>query len=449
MREPFLVYASSRRFNPRQVEGTSFHFAVSKTFESSKFEHCYRLFQHWWRQGGGEPGKLSLPTDEDFIQLSRKADVKRPSEKDNSLLKRQPEKKPPPNPPQREQPVQMPVAPQQLSVAPQLPSVDPVPPNDDFATPSGGNSIESLDCLRPPRPPFEDDVEIMSLVGKGSFGRVYRARWDASVVAIKIIEHIDQGKPAVMAFEGALSANLAHPNLVQTFKYSVRDMKQAGASGLWGFGGFEVWIVQEWCGLGTLNAKLTTMDTVKKGAFGEVIEVGSEISSAAYYLHMRGIIHGDLTANNVMLVEKDCPKGYATKVTDFGLARVLDNGASGIMTTTMGTVTYMPPELFSLSGCSLTKKVDVYAFGVILWQLCTGQQPFDGLQPTQVVVMVAQGATLEMPDAVPHAISETFNLCVTRKPSLRPGFDRILPDLLKLAKLKGILPGLPTAATDK
>jgi len=258
-------------------------------------------------------------------------------------------------------------------------------------------------------------------------------------VAIKIIEHYDQGKPAMMAFEGALSTNLAHPNLVQTFKYSVRDLKPAvtGArdgnqKGLWGF---EVWIVQEWCGLGTLNAKLTTMDTVRRGAFAEVIEVGAEISSAAYYLHTRGIIHGDLTANNVLLVERACPKGYVTKVTDFGLARVLDNGASGIMTATMGTVTYMPPELFQLAGCSLTKKVDVYAFGVILWQLCSGQQPFDGLQPTQVVVMVAQGATLEMPDGVPDSITNMFKLCITRKASLRPGFERVLPELLKLAKL--------------
>jgi len=347
-------------------------------------------------------------------------------------------------PPQHEQAVQKPMMPQ-MPAAQQLPvacmeaefSMEAGPPVEQL--PSGGNSIESLDSLRPPRPPFEDDVEIWSLVGRGSFGRVYSARWDASTVAIKIIEHYDQGKPAMMAFEGALSTNLAHPNLVQTFKYSVRDMKPAvtGArdgnqKGLWGF---EVWIVQEWCGLGTLNAKLATIDTVGRGAFAEVIEVGAEISSATYYLHTRSIIHGDLTANNVLLVERTCSKGYVTKVTDFGLARVLDNGASGIMTATMGTVTYMPPELFQLAGCSVTKKVDVYAFGVILWQLCSGQQPFDGLQPTQVVIMVAQGATLDMPAGVPDSITNMFQLCTTRKPSLRPGFERILPELLKLAKL--------------
>merc|ERR1740121_3428998 len=189
--------------------------------------------------------------------------------------------------------------------------------------------------------------------------------------------------------------------------YSIRDARGSSEGSA---RGFEVWIVQEWCGLGTLSQKISKKEIVEKGGFSEVVEVCAEISSAASYLHSRGIIHGDLTASNVLLVERRCPKQYVAKITDFGLARVLDNGASKINTATMGTVTYMPPELFQLEGSALTKKVDVYAFGVLRWQLCTSGTPFEGLQPTQVVVMVAQGATLELPQGVPPGAARARGL---------------------------------------
>jgi serine/threonine protein kinase len=193
--------------------------------------------------------------------------------------------------------------------------------------------------------------------------------------------------------------------------------------------------VQEWCGLGTLNAKIAKKELLSSLNFEEVIEVCAEISSAASYLHSRGIIHGDLTASNVLLAERCVPKGYTAKVTDFGLARILDSGASKIDTATMGTVTYMPPELFQLEGSCLTKKVDVYAFGVIMWQMCTGRPPFENLLPTQVVVMVASGATLELPVHVPPALAQVHKQCMSREPEERPEFDRIIQSMLKMMKL--------------
>jgi serine/threonine protein kinase len=284
---------------------------------------------------------------------------------------------------------------------------------------------------------------MICLVGRGSFGRVYRARWDVSTVALKVVEHYEKEAPALMAFEGALSVTLAHPNLVQTFKHSIRDAHGSQGSSSsradprsGALRGSEVWIVQEWCGLGTLNQKICRREIVEKGGFSEVIEVCAEISSAASYLHSRGIIHGDLTASNVLLIERRCPKQYTTKVTDFGLARVLDNGASKIDTATMGTVTYMPPELFQLEGSALTKKVDVYAFGVITWQLCTSRIPFEGLQPTQVVVTVAGGATLELPSDVPAPLAQVYEQCVARNPEARPSFDKVVQMLLAMLTLE-------------
>lgn len=300
-----------------------------------------------------------------------------------------------------------------------------------------GRSMDCLDHLLPPRPPFED-IHSLCLVGRGSFGRVYKARWDSSFVALKVVEHYGQGIE-VAPFEGALSLSLAHPNLVQTFKHSSRQTNASGGT----LRTCEVWIVQEWCSLGTLGEKIKSQEIIQLGGYPEVAEVCCEIASAALYLHDRGIIHGDLTANNVLLVERSVPKGYVAKVSDFGLARVLDSSMSAIQTATIGTVSSMPPEVFQLEGSAITKKVDTYAFGVLMWQLCCSKVPFEGLQPIQVAVVVAQGATLELPFGVPEPIADLYAQCTSRDPAQRLNFNEIVAELLDMAE-KEILPPPPT-----
>merc|ERR1739847_149800 len=108
---------------------------------------------------------------------------------------------------------------------------------------------------------------------------------------------------------------------------------------------------------------------------------------AVSYLHARRIIHGDLSANNVLRKTQPCRKGYVCKVCDFGLARVLDYGSTGILTNQLGCVPYMPPELFDVDNTpELSYMADVYSFGVILWQVVGGQVPWKGLSAPAVVV---------------------------------------------------------------
>jgi hypothetical protein len=429
LREPFLVCASSKR---TQHDHRLFHCSVPKTYESEKLRHVFERCQSWWSQGGGEPGRVELEPQRPGSNMLAATALKFGTSK--HFLK---DGTPPKRASSAKRSVVSDAATTYASEAWKGRSLDSLPVIDFFeeeksGKPRGGNTVESLDSLLPPRPPFED-VRMICLVGRGSFGRVYRARWDVSTVALKVVEHYQEEAPTLMAFEGALSASLAHPNLVQTFKYSIRDAR-GGPEGAT-MRGFEVWIVQEWCGLGTLMQKISNQEIVEKGGFSEVVEVCAEISSAASYLHSRGIIHGDLTASNILLVERRCPKQYVAKITDFGLARVLDNGASKINTATMGTVTYMPPELFQLEGSALTKKVDVYAYGVVMWQLCTSGTPFEGLQPTQVVVMVAQGATLELPESVPPPLAQVYRQCVSRNPESRPAFEKVVQMLLAMLTL--------------
>eukprot|EP00927_Polykrikos_kofoidii_P067281 TRINITY_DN62792_c0_g1_i1.p1 TRINITY_DN62792_c0_g1~~TRINITY_DN62792_c0_g1_i1.p1 ORF type:complete len:534 (-),score=113.68 TRINITY_DN62792_c0_g1_i1:69-1670(-) len=416
LEEPFLVCASTsaRVASGAEPMGSElmFHCSVPKTFDASKLATVFEICQRWWKNGGGAPGGRAL--------LAALQEIT----KEQGFQKQIP-------------PAAVQETPETNDV--QVASTSAASNSVSSATSfGGGNNLDLLSRLLPARTPFED-IEMIALVGRGSFGRVYRARWDVATVALKVVEHYGQGKPAVMAFEGALSATLAHPNLVQTFKYSIRDTSQAEENDGRGMGvsdaqlmGCEVWIVQEWCSLGTLHQKLAKDYIVENGGYDEVLEVCAEIAAAANYLHGRGIIHGDLTSSNVLVVESSSSKGYTTKVADFGLARVLDNGESQIATATIGTVTSMPPELFQLEGYSLTQKVDVYAFGVITWELCTNKTPFEGYQPMQVVVMVSQGASLKLPDGAPDELKAIFTGCVARNPNDRPDFERLVQDLTKL-----------------
>jgi len=306
------------------------------------------------------------------------------------------------------------------------PITDESPQLSTPATSARGNSLNALSLLLPARSPFEE-IHIIELAGQGSYGSVYKARWDAAVVALKVVTHPEKRKDTDLSFEGALSASLAHPNLVQTFKYSIRSVNDDSKAQ-----GCEVWIVQEWCGMGTLGDKSIVRKISQRGGFKCIAEVCCEIASACSYLHSRGIVHGDLSGNNVLLCVGHCAKGFVAKVGDFGMARVLgDNDA--LETKSMGTVSSMPPELFVNDRPSLTTKVDVYAFGILLWIMCKGELPFDGLEPPQIVVMVATGrGDLTLPPDVPTELQSVYRDCTARLPGARLPFDKVIPSLLAI-----------------
>eukprot|EP00929_Paragymnodinium_shiwhaense_P087167 TRINITY_DN47449_c0_g1_i1.p1 TRINITY_DN47449_c0_g1~~TRINITY_DN47449_c0_g1_i1.p1 ORF type:complete len:513 (-),score=95.03 TRINITY_DN47449_c0_g1_i1:121-1659(-) len=301
------------------------------------------------------------------------------------------------------------------------------PPAAPTPEPTTDRMETRLKSLRPAKRPF-DDVHIIAMAGRGSFGCVYKAMWGIAEVALKVTKSAGDAALDPLLFEGALSSSLSHPNLVQTYKYATRELMP---------GNLEVWIVQEWCNLGTLQQRLrTSQNPLALGGFAQVTEVALEITSAASYLHGRGVVHGDLSANNVLLCLKDCSKGYITKISDFGASRILLNDDAAVKTASLGTVVYMPPECFNVHNDGLSKKVDVYSFGVILWQLCTNQVPFLGFKPPQIVVLLAQGTSLELPSSLPGQLLPVLRDCLAKQADIRPTFEqcfqRLYRDLISM-----------------
>mmetsp|Transcript_64970 Transcript_64970/g.146533 ORF Transcript_64970/g.146533 Transcript_64970/m.146533 type:complete len:186 (+) Transcript_64970:2-559(+) len=167
------------------------------------------------------------------------------------------------------------------------------------------------------------------------------------------------------------------------------------------------------------------MTTAKEG-----VEIAAQISDALNYMHGCGIIHLDLTSSNVLLTRSNSLRGYSVKVGDFGLSLVLEWGKTKVSSQFTGTVSFMPPELLLKVGKHLTKAVDVYSFGVILWQLCTFEVPFAGLSPVQIVVQLARGETLTLPGGSPIRLANMCRRCMARAPNERPVFSELIEELL-------------------
>ena len=204
--------------------------------------------------------------------------------------------------------------------------------------------------------------KITALVGEGGMATVYRA-WQASVnrdVAIKVIKvNLAQSEDFVKRFEREAQtvANLSHPHILKVFDYG----QQQGL----------LYLVMELLSGGSLAA------TLKQGALPleRVLRILEQISGALDYAHGQNIIHRDLKPQNVLL---DALSNVF--LTDFGIAKIVTDATSVTMTgQMMGTPAYMAPEQWR--GETPTPTLDIYALGIMLHEMLTGDLPFKADTP--------------------------------------------------------------------
>lgn len=311
------------------------------------------------------------------------------------------------------------------------------------------NELDDAPRLSKVVPTAFRDVRLGPLIGRGAYGRVYRGTWNGNVVAVKVITSTDPqlGSDATasgegskrrkaVVFEAALSASLSHPNVVHTYQYAVRRIKAPpkpsepdGPQRTL----FEVWLIADFCNRGPL---LTAIErgiflTQSSTHFGQpnliaVLQTLQEIAAAMEYLHSHHVVHGDLTGGNVLLTSSDKDaRGFTAKVVDFGLSRVCKE--DGLQTKTMGCAEYMPPEL--ITGGLLTRACDVYAYGVILWELYCGRRAWAGLKASQVLEKVAADEALIFPSQTPRRLKLLGEKCLSKDPQQRPKFKEILAEV--------------------
>lgn len=164
------------------------------------------------------------------------------------------------------------------------------------------------------------------------------------------------------------------------------------------------------------------------------------------FLHRRGIVHRDLKAANLLIDEHD-----VVKVCDFGVARlkpaVLTNFVAGNWTAEMtaetGTYRWMAPEV--LEHKPYDHKVDVYSFGIMIWEVVTGEVPYAGLTPLQAAIGVVQrNLRPTMPPTASPKLTDLAEACWHQDPVQRPEFSEavtILEELVKPVVVKKTLFG--------
>ena len=204
--------------------------------------------------------------------------------------------------------------------------------------------------------PSTERYRIGKLLGNGGFGDVHEA-WDPALqrtVAIKRLKpDVVRDQPDNLLQEARLAASLRHPAFIQI--YSLED------------DGHSKSIVMELVGGKTLHQLLSTT----KLSRDQILDIVCQLADAMSQAHAAGLIHGDLKPANLMIE----PSGQL-RIMDFGLARKIDPLAteSGDVLQTQGTIAYLAPEI--LNGKHPSTLSDIYAVGVLMYEMMHGERPF-------------------------------------------------------------------------
>ncbi|TMD87114.1 MAG: Stk1 family PASTA domain-containing Ser/Thr kinase [Chloroflexi bacterium] len=271
-------------------------------------------------------------------------------------------------------------------------------------------------------------------IGRGGMATIYRGqdlRMDR-VVAIKVLREVYSTDPKfVTRFqrEAKAASALQHPNIVQVYDYGQTD------------GNY--FIVMELVEGTDLRRYLRSRGVL---AVDRAIIIAHDVALGLGAAHRRGIVHRDVKPQNV-LVGRD----GSIKLTDFGIASVYkDINAERLTTTgmTLGTVQYYAPE--QAQGEIVSPAADVYALGIVMYEMLTGRTPFDGDTPVAVAMQHIQD--LPTPPShfnpnIPPALEEIILRCLEKAPEMRYSDGSALARALELLgdpEMDEILPGTVT-----
>ncbi len=265
--------------------------------------------------------------------------------------------------------------------------------------------------------------EILGVLGRGGMGVVYKARHLRlkRLVAVKMIlagEHAGPEHVARFRTEAEAIARLQHPNIVQVFE--VGEHREMPFFSL------------EFCDGGSLAKKLAGTPLPPAEAAALVQTLARAMQAA----HAKGVIHRDLKPANVLLAGDGTPK-----ISDFGLAKKLDEAGQTIPGAVMGTPSYMAPE--QAGGKDVGLLADVYALGTVLYECLTGRPPFKAATSHDTIFQVVSAepvAPRRVNPAVPLDLETICLKCLRKEPGNRyVSAQALADDLGRFLKQEPIL----------
>ncbi|MEY4754070.1 MAG: hypothetical protein RJA44_1745 [Pseudomonadota bacterium] len=292
----------------------------------------------------------------------------------------------------------------------------------------------AVESSRENGPRYAGRYQIVDKLGRGGMATVYRA-YDPKIersVAIKFLHAaLSEDEEHSMRFlrEARAAGNLSHPNIV-----TVYDVGEING--------------RPYMAMELLDG-VPLSDLMVKGQLlplKDVLEIGIQLAQALDYAHSRGVVHRDIKPGNIMRLRNS----NTVKVTDFGIAHVKSSASSTGSGHTrvgdvIGTPQYMSPE--QAMGHAIDGRSDLFAVGIVLYQLLAGERPFDA----ETVVALALKITREEPIPIqkrrpdlPPAMRRVVERCLNKAPDKRyqtgqelaEALSRVLWDLMEEQRLK-------------
>jgi len=323
---------------------------------------------------------------------------------------------------------------------------------DPPSRPSAGYAatIQRAHTPKDEEPPYPEGTllagryRVHRRLGEGGMGRVYEAEHLelGRRVAVKVMrrKYADQ-KAMVERFrvEARSASKIGHPNVVQVFDYGTTD---AG----------EGFIVMELLTGAPLSEVIKQQGPLE---LGRTLWILGEVATALRAAHQSGVIHRDLKPANIFLIRVNADERERVRVLDFGMAKLIDVVADdrGGLTQAgeiLGTPEYMAPE--QAVGGEIDRRIDVYAFGCVAYEMWTGTPPFSG--PNYVTILAKHmdekaPRIVDMRDA-PPALDQLVAKALAKNPEDRPAdMGAVISALQRIAEDEGLRSSLvPARALD-
>ncbi|KAF3690928.1 Abelson tyrosine-protein kinase 2 [Channa argus] len=249
------------------------------------------------------------------------------------------------------------------------------------------------------------DITMKHKLGGGQYGEVYVGVWKkySLTVAVKTLKE-DTMEVEEFLKEAAVMKEVKHPNLVQLLGVCTLEPP--------------FYIVTEYMPHGNLLDYLRECDKEEVNAV-VLLYMATQISSAMEYLEKKNFIHRDLAARNCLVGEN-----HVVKVADFGLSRLMTGDTYTAHAGAKFPIKWTAPE--SLAYNTFSIKSDVWAFGVLLWEIATyGMSPYPGIDLSQVYDLLEKGYRMEQPEGCPPKVYELMRACWQWSPLDRPSFSEI------------------------
>jgi len=255
--------------------------------------------------------------------------------------------------------------------------------------------------------------KLSHFLGKGNFGEVWKAHYRDKAVALKEIDfkkaryNLKSEEEAMEDFEWELSrlSTLSHPNIVQFYGIYQQSNK--------------TYLVMKYCAAGSLEKVLQ-----KQPTWAMRWQWALETTQAVAYLHHQGVIHRDLKAENILIDENNC-----ARLADLGVAQVdvfLEQQESTSVNLGSQDIRFIAPERMGHHTVS-SPKTDIYALGLVLWQLATGKIP---REPTRKIFAEAEREPI--PEDCPSEIRQLILDCWRTNPEDRPSAEEVVTRLKRM-----------------